>query len=111
MVRRAYSHLGQVRHRADVVEYRVEQHFEELGEQVRRLGLTQRTSQPRSRGGKRTNPATTEVNAGLWIPMDGPGRIRTGGLLLRRQALYPTELRTRPRSTALRHKHFRPVGC
>ncbi len=39
MVRRVYSHLGQVRHRADVVEYRVEQHFEQLGEQLPRLGF------------------------------------------------------------------------
>jgi integrase len=31
MVRLVYGHLGQVRHRSDVVEYRVEQHAEALG--------------------------------------------------------------------------------
>jgi len=30
MVQRVYGHLGQVRHRAEVVEYRVEQHAEAL---------------------------------------------------------------------------------
>jgi integrase len=32
MVRRVYSHLGSVGHRSEVVEYRVEQHFERLGD-------------------------------------------------------------------------------
>jgi len=34
MVKRVYGHLGQVRHRADVVEYRVEQHAKALGERL-----------------------------------------------------------------------------
>jgi hypothetical protein len=37
MVRRAYAHLGSVRHRSEVVEYRVEQHFERLDDQLARL--------------------------------------------------------------------------
>jgi len=42
MVRRVYGHLGQVRHRAEVVEYRVEQHVAKLGtllEALRGLGF------------------------------------------------------------------------
>jgi integrase len=35
MVRRVYGHLGDVRHRAAAVEYRVEQHVEKLGERLR----------------------------------------------------------------------------
>jgi len=31
MVRKVYGHLGQVRHRAEAVEYRVEQHVAKLG--------------------------------------------------------------------------------
>jgi hypothetical protein len=31
MVRRVYGHLGQVRHRSESVEYRVEQHVAKLG--------------------------------------------------------------------------------
>jgi hypothetical protein len=30
MLRRVYEHFGEVRHRADVVEYRVEQHATKL---------------------------------------------------------------------------------
>ncbi len=34
LVRRVYGHLGQVRHRAEVVEFRVEQHADALGERL-----------------------------------------------------------------------------
>ncbi len=37
MVRKVYGHLGQVRHRADVVEYRVEQHRAKLGDRLEAL--------------------------------------------------------------------------
>jgi hypothetical protein len=33
-VEKVYSHLGTVRHRAEVVEYRVEQHTEVLGDRL-----------------------------------------------------------------------------
>src|SRR2546425_13076484 len=39
LVRRVYGHLGQVRHRADAVEYRVEQHAAKLGERLAALNL------------------------------------------------------------------------
>jgi hypothetical protein len=32
MVRNVYGHLGQLRHRANAVEYRVEQHAAKLGD-------------------------------------------------------------------------------
>ena len=37
LVRRIYGHLGDVRHRADVVEYRIEQYRGILGDRVSRL--------------------------------------------------------------------------
>ena len=37
MVRKVYSHLGYVRHRVEVVEYRVEQHRAKLDDRVRAL--------------------------------------------------------------------------
>lgn len=37
MVRKVYGHLGQVRHRAAVVEYRVEQHAAKLGTRLEAL--------------------------------------------------------------------------
>jgi integrase len=37
MVRAVYGHLGQVRHRAAAVEFRVEQHAAKLGDRLRAL--------------------------------------------------------------------------
>jgi integrase len=37
LIRRVYGHLGDTRHRAEAVEYRVEQHAEVLGDRLRRL--------------------------------------------------------------------------
>ncbi len=44
MVRRVYAHLGTVRHRSEVLEYRVEQHFDRLGDQLVRLGYDELVS-------------------------------------------------------------------
>lgn len=41
MVERVYAHLGQVRHRAEVVEYRVEQHRATLGDRLKALEAAQ----------------------------------------------------------------------
>ena len=37
MVERVYSHLGEVRHRSEVVEYRLEHHREALGKRLMTL--------------------------------------------------------------------------
>ncbi len=37
MVRRVYGHLGQVRHRSEAVEYRIEQHAAKLGGRLEAL--------------------------------------------------------------------------
>ena len=37
MIEKTYGHLGEVRHRADVVEYRVEQHAAKLGDRLSRM--------------------------------------------------------------------------
>ena len=42
MVERVYVHLGSIRHRSEVVEYRVEQHAEVLGERLTRLADARR---------------------------------------------------------------------
>ena len=39
MVRRVYGHLGQVRHRAEIVEYRVEQHASRLKDKLAALQI------------------------------------------------------------------------
>ena len=42
MVRRIYGHLGEVRHRSEHVEYRIEQHREKLKEPLASLRALQR---------------------------------------------------------------------
>lgn len=42
MVNKVYSHLGDVRHRSEVVEYHVSQHLEALGDRLKGLGLALR---------------------------------------------------------------------
>jgi hypothetical protein len=37
LVKRIYGHLGEVRHRSEVVEYRITDHAERLGERLGRL--------------------------------------------------------------------------
>ena len=94
LVRRVYPHLGTVRHRSEVVEFRGEQHFERLGDQLRRLGFVITSDIKEGAGGANEEPRDTEVSTGRSF-QSGPGATRTRDLLLRRQALYPTELRTR----------------
>src|SRR5437773_1728366 len=75
MVKRIYAHLGDVRHRAEVVEYRVEQHFERLADRLQRLGLKgpyvtgSVTAAGASEGTKK--PDATEVTSGEELPESG----------------------------------------
>ena len=68
MVQRVYAHLGNVRHRSEAVEYKVEQHLEALKDRVGlvRVGTTIDTA---GRAGNHTKtPANTEVQAGDNVP-------------------------------------------
>jgi hypothetical protein len=68
MVKRIYAHLGATRHRSDVVEYRVEQHLEQLGDRLRRLGFGTGKDTGRGLGEGTETPASTEVSAGEDLP-------------------------------------------
>ncbi|MEZ0334927.1 MAG: tyrosine-type recombinase/integrase, partial [Gemmatimonadales bacterium] len=68
LVRRVYSHLGTVRHRSEVVEYRVEQHFERLGDQLRRLGFVITPDIRRGTGMGIEEPRGSKVQAGESVP-------------------------------------------
>jgi hypothetical protein len=77
-----YSHLGTFRHRSEVDEYRVDQHFERLGDQLIRLGFDRKIG---------TDPRwTPETRPPLQLKSkrgkafrSGPGATRTRDLLLR----------------------------
>jgi hypothetical protein len=69
MVHRVDAHLGTMRHRSEVAEYRVAQHFERLGDLLRRLGFVI------------TSDITEVTGEGK---ENGPGATRTRDLLLRR---------------------------
>jgi integrase len=68
MVRRVYAHLGEVRHRADVVEFRVEQHVERLGDRLPRLGLPMpsvtRNVTPEGEAEGMKTPDASEITSG-----------------------------------------------
>jgi hypothetical protein len=68
MVRRVYAHLGTIRHRSEVVEYRVEQHFERLGDQLVRLGFVINSVITEGTAGPNESPASTDVQAGEDVP-------------------------------------------
>jgi len=75
MVRRVYAHLGDVRHRSEGVEYRVEQHLDRLGDRLQRLGLTGPSVTGNvTAGGSRLetiSPAGPEATAGEGVPESG----------------------------------------
>ena len=68
MVRRVYAHLGNVRHRSGVVEYRIEQHLEALKDRLGAVGFGT-TNDTASRAGEETKtPAITQGEAGEDVP-------------------------------------------
>jgi hypothetical protein len=75
MVKRIYAHLGDVRHRAEVVEYRVAQHRERLGDRLERLGLAGAydTGKDTAEGTplETTSPDATQVTSGKLLPESG----------------------------------------
>jgi hypothetical protein len=75
MVKRIYAHLGDVRHRAEVVEYRVEQHLDRLGDRLNRLGFRGAFvtgKDTAAEGVARTKkPDATEVTSGKALPESG----------------------------------------
>ena len=78
-MRRVYAHPGTIRHRSEVVEYRVEQHRERLGDRLERLGLV-----GPSGTGKDTAAAAgpeEEVLAVHEERFDQIGRLRRGGAI------------------------------
>ena len=68
MVKRIYAHLGATRHRSHVVEYRVAQHIEQLGDRLRRLGFVTGSVTGAGAGDRSEQPRDTEVSTGEDLP-------------------------------------------
>jgi hypothetical protein len=68
MVRRVYVRLGSVRHRAEVVEYRVEQHLDALKDRLGNVSFVTRNVTTEGEGAGNESPASTEVDAGSELP-------------------------------------------
>jgi hypothetical protein len=67
--------MGTVRHRSEVVEYRVEQRFERLGDQLIRLRSDTKIVRKRQRPADKQRPTHTEVQAGQGDERMGPARL------------------------------------
>ena len=58
MVERVYAHLGAMRHRSEVVEYRIEQHVDVARDRLQALGVV--TGNDTAAGGEAENTAPRE---------------------------------------------------
>ncbi|HUF89087.1 MAG TPA: hypothetical protein VMR66_03810 [Gemmatimonadota bacterium] len=70
-MRRVYGHLGQIRHRSEAIEYRVEQHREELedGLTLMRRAIAAETKREAEKSARRReNGASSGANAGRFEP-------------------------------------------
>jgi hypothetical protein len=68
MVRRVYAHLGTVRHRSEVVEFRIEQHLESLKDRLGNVGFVTRNVTRAGAGDRNEEPRDTEVSTGEDLP-------------------------------------------
>ena len=68
MVRRVYAHLGTVRHRSEVVEFRIEQHLEALKDRLGNIGFVTRNVTREGAGVENEEPRDTEVSTGEDVP-------------------------------------------
>ncbi len=67
-MRRTYAHLGLVRHRSDVVEYRLEQHLEALKDRLGLVGFGTTNDTAGRAGEGNETPAVTQREAGEDVP-------------------------------------------
>jgi hypothetical protein len=68
MVRRVYAHLGTVRHRSEVVEFRLEQHLEALKDRLGLVGFGTTNDTTERAGARNEEPRDTEVSTGEDLP-------------------------------------------
>jgi hypothetical protein len=68
MVRRVYAPLGTLRHRSEVVEYRVEQNLETLKDRLGNVGFVTRNVTTERAGEETKDPTVTQGEAGTDLP-------------------------------------------
>ncbi len=68
MVKRVYAHLGTVRHRSEVVEYRLEQHVDPLKDRLGALGFVTGNVTREGVGEENEAPASMDLQAGEDVP-------------------------------------------
>ena len=68
MVRRVYAHLGKVRHRSEVVEFRLEQHLEALKDRLGLVGFGTTNDTTERAVARNEEPRDTEVSTGDNLP-------------------------------------------
>ena len=68
MVRRVYAHLGKVRHRSEVVEFRLEQHLEALKDRLGLVGFGTTNDTTERAGARNEEARDTEVSTGDNLP-------------------------------------------
>ncbi len=77
-MRRVYAHLGTVRHRSEVVEYRLDQHVEVLKDRLGALGFVTVNATRREGQEKKEAPASkhlqTEEEVPEWARRDSNAR-------------------------------------
>jgi hypothetical protein len=83
MVRRVYAHLGTVRHRSEVVEFRIEQHAQALKDRLGAMAFVARNDTAAGQGVEREAPQLPVSDSGAKVSESGPGATRTRDLLLR----------------------------
>jgi hypothetical protein len=75
MVRRVYAHVGTVRHRSEVVEFRIEQHVKALKDRLGALGFCYPERYPRAGRGEFRNPRQHGSASGERCSGVGPARL------------------------------------
>jgi hypothetical protein len=102
---RVYAHLGIVRHRSEVVEYRLEQHLEALKDRLGQVGFVTRNVTAEQGRGENDPPLQPKSKRGNSF-RSGPGATRTRDLLLRSRPT-PATASARQRKSL---KNQRPVA-
>ena len=78
MIEDVYVHLGTMRHRSDVVEYRLEQHADVLADRLAKLGFVTTIVTADDESGASEKPRSREAATGSDVTSSGRGDLNPG---------------------------------